>query len=53
MGGVDIIVAVEETNIRVSCFRLWPGIVKKFESKRVNLLAYHKVKTNWEKRTEF
>ena len=53
MGGVDIFVAVEETNIRVSCFRLWSEIVKKFESKRVRSLAYHKVKRNWEKRTEF
>ena len=53
MGGVDIFVAVEETNIQVSCFRLWSEIVKKFESKRVRLLVYHKVKRKWKKRTEF
>ena len=53
MGGVDIFVAVEETNTRVSCFCLWSEIVKKFESERVKSLVYLKVKRNWEKRMEF
>ena len=53
MGGVDIFVAVEETNIQVSCFCLWSDVVKKLESKRVKSLAYRKVKRNWEKRMKF
>ena len=53
MGGVNIFVAVEETNTQVSCFHLWSEIVKKFESERVKSLAYLKVKRDWEKRTEF
>ena len=53
MEGVEILVAVEETNTRVSCFRSWSEIVKKFESERVKSLAYLKVERNWEKRMEF
>ena len=50
---VKSFVAVEETNIRVSCLLWWSEIVRNEKGKRMKWLGQNKIKWNWEKRVEF